>query len=78
MLEVWQSLPRVKSCKTVARRQVTETNYRTSSHLAIKSFLFRILQMSSVLNDVSTSSAQPYHFSRLSPFPIDIQARELL
>ena len=77
MLEVWQSLPRVKSCKTVARRQVTETNYRTSSHLAIKSFLFRILQMSSVLNDFSTS-AQPYHFSRLSPFPIDIQARELL
>ena len=68
----------VKTCKTVARRQVTETNYRTSSHLAIKSFLFRILQMSSVLNDFSTSSAQPYHFSRLSPFPIDIQARELL
>ena len=38
MLEVWQSLPKVKSCKTVTRRQVTETNYRTSSHLAIKSF----------------------------------------
>ena len=68
MLDMWQSLPRVKSRKTVARRQVTGTNYRTSSHLAIKSFLFRILQMSSVLNDFSTSSAQPYHFSRLS-FP---------
>ena len=34
MLEVWQSSPRVKTCKTVARHQVTETNYRTSSDLA--------------------------------------------
>ena len=34
MLEVRQSLPRVKTCETVARCQVTETNYRTSSDLA--------------------------------------------
>ena len=72
MLEVWQSLPRVKSCKASSYRDKLLDFISFS-----KSFLFRILQMSSVLNDFSTS-AQPYHFSRLSPFPIDIQARELL